>query len=85
MATCWHRVFNASAPGGFMMKNDFTNNKGKKLFGKLWIRFSSKRKLAEAGDLLRLSAGVRRRQVVPSLQKSNLLGTPEALRQRVDD
>ena len=36
--------------------------KGKKLFSKLWIKFSSKRKLAKAGDakagdLLRLSAG----------------------------
>jgi hypothetical protein len=31
--------------------------KGKKLFSKLWIKFSSKRKLANTGDLLRLSAG----------------------------
>jgi hypothetical protein len=31
--------------------------KGKKLFSKLWIKFSSKRKLAKTGDLLRLSAG----------------------------
>jgi hypothetical protein len=31
--------------------------KGKKLFSKLWIKFSSKRKLAKAGDLLRLSGG----------------------------
>jgi hypothetical protein len=68
-----------------MMPNDFTNDKGKKLFRKLWIKFSSRRKLTETGDLLVLSAGVRRRQVVPSLQDSNLLGTPEALRQHVDD
>src|SRR5258708_38851860 len=74
-----------SAPGGFMMPNDFTNDKGKKLFSKLGIKFSSRRKLAETGDLLRLSAGVRRRQVVSCLQNSNLLGTPEALRQHVDD
>jgi hypothetical protein len=45
-ATCWHRTFNASALGGFMMQNDFTNDKGKKLFRKLWIEFSSRRKLA---------------------------------------
>jgi hypothetical protein len=31
--------------------------KGKKLFSKLWIKFSSKRNLAKPGDLLRLSAG----------------------------
>ena len=31
--------------------------KGKKLFSKLWIKFSSKRNLAKTGDLLRLSAG----------------------------
>jgi hypothetical protein len=68
-----------------MMPNDFTNDKGKKLFSKLGIKFSSRRKLAETGDLLRLSAGVRRRQVVSCLQNSNLLGTPEALRQHVDD
>ena len=55
MGTCWHRVFNASAPDGFMMPNDFTNDKGKKLFGKLWIKFSSRRKLAETGDLLSTS------------------------------
>jgi hypothetical protein len=68
-----------------MMPNDFTNDKAKKIFRKLWIKFSSRRKLAETGDLLRLSPGVRRWQVVPSLQDSNLLGTPESLRQHVDD
>lgn len=68
-----------------MMPNDFTNDKGKKLFSKLGIKFSSRRKLAETGDLLRFSAGVRRRQVVSCLQNSNLLGTPEALSQHVDD
>ena len=68
-----------------MMPNDFTNDKGKKLFSKLWIKFSRRRELAETGDLLRLSAGVRRRHVVSCLQNSNLLGTPEALRQHVDD
>ena len=31
--------------------------KGKTLSSKLWIKFSSRRKLAETGDLLRLSAG----------------------------
>ncbi len=30
--------------------------KGKKLFSKLWIKFSSRRKLAKPGDLPRLSA-----------------------------
>ena len=68
-----------------MMPNDFTNDKGKKLFSKLWIKFSRRRDLAETGDLLRLSAGVRRRHVVSCLQNSNLLGKPEALRQHVDD
>ena len=66
-----------------MMPHDFTNDKGKKRFRKLWFKFSSRRKLAEAGDLLVLSAGVRRRQVVPGLQDSNLLGTPEALRRLI--
>src|SRR5882757_1777902 len=84
-AAIWHRAFHASAPGGFMMPNDFTNDKGKKLFSKLGIKFSSRRKRAETGDLLRFSAGVRRRQVVSCLQNSNLLGTPEALCQHVDD
>jgi hypothetical protein len=74
MGTCWHRVFNASAPDGFMMPNDFTNDKGKKLFGKLWIKFSSNRKLAEAGDLLRLSAGVRRRQICAEPSELQLSG-----------
>ena len=60
-----------------MMPNDFTNDKGKKLFSKLWIKFSRRRELAEMGDLLRLSAGVRRRHVVSCLQNSNLLGKPE--------
>jgi hypothetical protein len=68
-----------------MMPNDFANDKGKKFFRKLWIKFSGRRKVAETRDLLRLSVGVRRRQVVSSLQNSNLLGTPEALRQHVDD
>jgi transposase len=39
------------APGGFMMPNDFTNDKGKKFLGKLWIKFSSRSKMAETGDL----------------------------------
>ena len=68
-----------------MMPNDFTNDKGKKLFSKLWIKFSRRRELAEMGDLLRLSARVRRRHVVSCLQNSNLLGKSEALRQHVDD
>jgi hypothetical protein len=68
-----------------MMPNDLMNDKGKKLFSKLWIKFSRRRDLAETGDLLRLSAGVRRRHVVSCLQNSNLLGKPEALRQHVDD
>jgi hypothetical protein len=36
--------------------------KGKTLFSKLWIKFSSRRKLAETGDLLRLSAGATLRE-----------------------
>jgi hypothetical protein len=75
----------ASAPGSFMMPNDFTNDNGKKLFGKLRIKLSSRSKVTETGDLLRLSVGVRRRQVVLGLQNSNLLSTPEALRQHVND
>jgi hypothetical protein len=39
-------LVHAPAPGGFMMPNDFTNDKGKKLFSKLGIKFSSRRKLA---------------------------------------
>jgi hypothetical protein len=39
-------LVHASAPGGFMMPNDFTNDEGKKLFSKLGIKFSSRRKLA---------------------------------------
>ena len=39
-------LVHASAPGGFMMPNDFTNDKGKKFFSKLGIKFSSRRKLA---------------------------------------
>src|SRR6201987_106089 len=38
------------APGGFMIPNDFTNDKGKKFLGKLWIKFSSRSKMAETGD-----------------------------------
>ena len=68
-----------------MMPNDFTNDKGKKFFGKFRIKVSSRSKVTETGDLLRLSVGVRRRQVVSGLQNSNLLSTPEALRQHVDD
>src|SRR3981189_2697079 len=74
-----------SAPGDFMMPNDLTNDKGKKLFSKLWIKFSRRRALAEPGGLPRLSAGVGRRHFVSCLQNSNLLGKPEALRQHVDD
>src|ERR1700737_1958020 len=77
--------FISSASGGVIMQNDFTNHKGKKLFCKLWIKFGSRRELAETGHLLRLSDGIRRRQVVPRLQDSNLLRTSEALRQHVDD
>jgi hypothetical protein len=37
--------------GGFMMPNDFANDKGKKFFRKLWIKFSGRRKVAETRDL----------------------------------
>jgi hypothetical protein len=36
--------------------------KRKKPFSKLWIKFSSRRKLAETGDLLRLAAGATLRE-----------------------
>jgi hypothetical protein len=39
-----------------------TTPKCKKLFSKLWIKFSSRRKLAEMGDLLCLSAGATLRE-----------------------
>jgi hypothetical protein len=39
-----------------------TPPKSKELFSKLWIKFSSRRKLAEMGDLLRLSAGATLRE-----------------------
>ena len=74
-----------SAPSSFMMPNDFTNDEGKKLFGKLRIKLSGRSKVTETGSLLRLPVGVGRRQVVLGLQNSNLLGAPEALRQHVND
>lgn len=68
-----------------MMPNDFANYERKKLFGELRIKPGSRSETAETSDLLRLSVGVRRWQVVSGLQNANPLGTPEALRQHVND
>jgi hypothetical protein len=65
--------------------NNLTNDKGQELFGKIWVELADSREMPQTADLLGFSAGIARGQSVPGLQFADCPGTPEPLRQHVDD
>jgi hypothetical protein len=67
------------------MSNDFTNDKGQELFGKVWVEFADRREMPQTADLLGFPARIARGQSVPGLQFADRVGTSEPLRQQVDD
>jgi hypothetical protein len=74
-----------SNPNRFVLANDFTNDKGQELLGKVWVEFADRREMPQTADLLGFSAGIARGQSVLRLQFADSAGTPEPLRQHVDD
>jgi hypothetical protein len=77
--------FGGSAPNRFVLPNNFMNDKGQELLGKVWVKFADRREMPQTTELLGFSAGIARGQSVLSLQFSHRAGTPEPLRQQVDD
>ena len=68
-----------------MVSKDFLNDVGQKLLGNVWVEFTDRSETPQTTDLLRFSAGIARGQSVSGLQFTDCLGTPEPLRQEVDD
>jgi hypothetical protein len=68
-----------------MMPNDFTNDQGQELLGKVWVEFADSREMPQTAGLLGFPSGVARGQSVLGLQFADRVGTPEPLCQHVDD
>ena len=68
-----------------MLPNDFMNDKGQELLGKVWVKVADHREMPQTAHLLRFSAGIARGQPVLRLQFADSLGTSEPLRQHMDD
>ena len=67
------------------MSDDFTNDQGQELLGKVWVELADSREMAQTAGLLSFSGGIARRQSMVSLQFADCPGTPETLCQHVDD
>jgi hypothetical protein len=78
-------TFGGCAPNRFVLPNDFTNDKGQELLGKVWVEFADRREMPQTADLLGFPPGIAREQSVPGLQFADRMGTSEPLRQHVDD
>jgi hypothetical protein len=72
-------------PNRFVLANDFMNDKGQELLGKVWVEFADRREMPQAAYLLGFSAGIARGQSVLRLQFADSAGTSEPLCQHVDD
>jgi hypothetical protein len=68
-----------------VLPNDFIDDKGQKLLGKVWVEVADRREMPQAALLLGFSSGIARGQSVPGLQFADSAGTTEPLRQHVDD
>jgi hypothetical protein len=78
-------TFGGSAGNHFVLPNDFIDDKGQKLLGKVWIEFADRREMPQAAHLLRFSAGIARGQPVLRLQFADGAGTSKPLCQHVDN
>jgi hypothetical protein len=68
-----------------VLPNDFMNDKGQELLGKVWVKFADLREMPQSTELLGFSSGIARGQSVLSLQFADSVGTSEPLRQHVGD
>jgi hypothetical protein len=66
------------------MANDFADEKVQELLGELGGEVSAQGQGSEAGDLLRLTHGISRREVLPRFQFTDLTGAFETLGEEVD-
>ena len=57
------------------MSNDFTNDKGQELLGKVWVEFADGREMPQTADLLGFPPGIARGKSVPGLQFADRVGT----------
>jgi hypothetical protein len=78
-------AFGGSAPNRFVLPNDFMNDKGQEVLGKVWVKFADLREMPQTTELLGFSVGIARGQSVPRLQFADSAGTPKPLRQHVND
>jgi hypothetical protein len=53
-------TFGGCAPNRFAMSNDFTNDKGQELLGKVWVEFADRREMPQTADLLGFPPGIAR-------------------------
>jgi len=53
-------TFGGCAPNRFVMSNDFTNDKGQELLGKVWVEFADRREMPQTADLLGFPPGIAR-------------------------
>ena len=67
------------APNRLVTSNDFTNDKGQELLGKVRVEFADRREISQTADLLGFPAGNARGQSVPGLQFADRVGTKEPL------
>jgi hypothetical protein len=63
------------APNRLVTSNDFTNDKGQELLGKVRVEFADRREISQTADLLGFPAGNARGQSVPGLQFADRVGT----------
>ncbi len=69
----------------FVLLNDFPNDKGKEFLGEIWGKLAVSCEMPQMADLLGFSSWIARGKSVLRLQFSDCAGTPEPLRQHVDD
>jgi hypothetical protein len=55
----------------FVMANDFTNDKGEELLGKIWVELADSREMSQTADLLGFPFRIARGQPVLCLQFAN--------------
>ena len=68
-----------------MLPNDFSNDKGEELLGEVWVELAVSGEMPQTADLLVFFSWIARGQSVLGLQFADSAGTPEPLRQYVDD
>jgi hypothetical protein len=68
-----------------VLANDFPSDKGEELFCEIWVELAVSGELPQTAGLFGFSSWIARGQSVLGLQFADCAGTPEPLRQYVDD